>query len=215
MIEARYELKRKVAPLGKGVLISILLMLSGCERMLQEMYNQPRLNPFAKSKLFPHEQSARPLVSNTVAYSSGGIASSSSGRAGVMQVPMVSGELKLVQGNNPFPITLNFLRRGQERFNIYCAPCHSLVGDGNGMIAHRGFPAPPSYHSERLRNAPDSHFYNVITEGYGLMFSYADRVKPKDRWAITAYIRALQLSQYASLDSITKLTRQSLEDNNE
>jgi mono/diheme cytochrome c family protein len=213
-IETRYQAKRKVSAFWLG-LVSIFLLLSGCERMLQQMYNQPRYDPFDKSKLFPDDQSARPLVSNTVVYASGGFASPSSGRAGVAQAPIVSWELKLAQGSNPFPITLDFLRRGQERFNIYCAPCHSLVGDGNGMIAHRGFPAPPSYHSKRLRNAPDSHFYNVITEGHGLMFSYADRVKPEDRWAIAAYIRALQLSQYASLDSITKLTRQSLEDNNE
>jgi hypothetical protein len=214
-MDVRYQIKRKISSVSGLVLVSIFLLLSGCEKMLQQMYNQPRYKPLDKSELFSDGQSARPLVSDTVAYSSGGFASPSSGRAGVAEVPIVSGELKLAQGDNPLPITLELLRRGQERFDIYCSPCHSRVGDGNGMIVRRGFPSPPSYHSERLRNVPDSHFYNVITEGYGLMFSYADRVEPKDRWAIAAYIRALQLSQYAPLDSITKMTRQSLKNNNE
>lgn len=210
IIDTRYKIKIKFF-LSWLALVSILLLLSGCERMLQQMYNQPRHSPLDKSKILPNGQSAQPLVSNTVAYSSGGFASPSSGRAGVAKTLIVSGDLKLAHGSIPFPITLALLRRGQERFNIYCAPCHSRVGDGNGMIVRRGFPAPPSYHSKRLRNAPDSHFYNVITQGYGLMFSYADRVKPNDRWAIVAYIRALQLSQHAPLDSVTKMTRQSLE----
>jgi mono/diheme cytochrome c family protein len=87
------------------------------------------------------------------------------------------------------------LARGQQRFDIYCAPCHSRAGDGDGMIARRGFPHPPSYHQPRLREAPDRHFYDVMTNGYGIMRSYADRVPPEDRWAIVAYVRALQLSQ--------------------
>ena len=102
----------------------------------------------------------------------------------------------------PYPITRALLQRGRERFDIHCAPCHSPVGDGDGMIVRRGFPQPPSYHSARLRAAPDRHFYDVITRGYGIMYSYADRVAPEDRWAIVAYIRALQLSQYASLKDV-------------
>ncbi len=92
--------------------------------------------------------------------------------------------------------------RGQERYSIYCLPCHSAVGDGDGWIARRGFPHPPSYHEERLRQAPDRHFFDVITNGYGIMYSYADRVEPADRWAIVAYIRALQLSQHAPVDTL-------------
>ncbi len=102
----------------------------------------------------------------------------------------------------PYPITMALLRRGRERFDIYCAPCHSPVGDGDGMVARRGFPHPPSYHSDRLRSAPDRHFYDVMTNGYGVMRSYADRVPPEDRWAIVAYIRALQLSQYARVEDL-------------
>ena len=92
----------------------------------------------------------------------------------------------------PPPVTLALLKRGQERFNIYCSPCHGRDGHGNGMVVQRGFPKPPSFHEARLVNAPDEHFVDVITNGHGVMYSYADRVPPADRWAITAYIRALQ-----------------------
>jgi mono/diheme cytochrome c family protein len=102
----------------------------------------------------------------------------------------------------PPPVTLALLERGQQRFDIYCAPCHSRVGDGNGMIVQRGFPHPPSYYSERLRQAPIQHFYDVITHGYGAMYPYADRVAPADRWAIIAYIRALQASMAAKLADV-------------
>jgi mono/diheme cytochrome c family protein len=94
------------------------------------------------------------------------------------------------------PLTPALLQRGQDRFRIYCTPCHSELGDGNGMVVQRGFPHPPSYHVDRLRQAPTRHFYDVITDGYGAMYSFADRVGPADRWAIAAYIRALQLSQH-------------------
>jgi len=103
----------------------------------------------------------------------------------------------------PPPVTLALLRHGQERFNIYCAPCHGRVGDGHGMIVERGFPAPPSYFIDRLLAAPSQHFYDVITNGYGAMFSYADRVAPADRWAIVAYIRALQASQHAAVAQLS------------
>jgi mono/diheme cytochrome c family protein len=101
------------------------------------------------------------------------------------------------------PVTMALLQRGQERFNIFCAPCHSRVGDGQGMIVQRGFPAPPSYFNDRLLAAPSQHFYDVITNGYGAMFSYADRVAPADRWAITAYIRALQASRHAKIADLS------------
>jgi mono/diheme cytochrome c family protein len=97
----------------------------------------------------------------------------------------------------PPPVTLALLQRGQEQFRIYCTPCHGELGLGNGMIVQRGFPQPPSYHIDRLRAAPVQHFYDVITNGYGVMYSYAARVEPGDRWAIAAYIRALQLSHHA------------------
>jgi mono/diheme cytochrome c family protein len=110
----------------------------------------------------------------------------------------------------PPPLTLALLQRGQQRFRIYCTPCHSELGDGNGMIVQRGFPHPPSYHDERLVKAPTQHFYDVITHGYGAMYSFAARVAPEDRWAIAAYIRALQLSQHATPDDLSPSEREAL-----
>ena len=104
---------------------------------------------------------------------------------------------------SPPPVTLALLQRGRERFNIYCAPCHARTGDGQGVIVQRGFPAPPSYLSDRLLAASSQHFYDVISNGYGAMYSYADRVTPADRWAIAAYIRALQASQHAKLAELS------------
>lgn len=111
---------------------------------------------------------------------------------------------------SPPPVTLALLQRGQQRFNIYCAPCHARSGDGKGMIVQRGFPAPPSYYIDRLLTAPSQHFYDVITNGYGAMFSYADRVAPADRWAIAAYIRALQASQHARVADLSSDEKASL-----
>jgi mono/diheme cytochrome c family protein len=102
----------------------------------------------------------------------------------------------------PPALTLALLRRGQERFRIYCTPCHSELGDGRGMIVQRGFPSPPDYTTPRLLNAPVRHFYDVMTDGYGAMYSFADRVEPSDRWAIAAYIRALQLARHATVDDV-------------
>ena len=96
------------------------------------------------------------------------------------------------------PVTRDLLRRGEERFNIYCAVCHGATGSGDGMIVQRGFPQPSSFHDDRLRQAPVGHFVDVISRGYGVMYSYASRVRPDERWAIAAYIRALQLSQHAA-----------------
>jgi len=107
-------------------------------------------------------------------------------------------------------LTLALLERGQERFRIYCTPCHSELGDGQGMIVQRGFPPPPSYHNERLRDVPVQHFYDVITQGYGAMYPFADRVPSADRWAIAAYIRALQRSQNATLAEVPSADRGAL-----
>ncbi len=113
---------------------------------------------------------------------------------------VAQGDLEREQAEkNPPPATPELLARGRERFEIYCSPCHGLGGDGDGIIVHHGFPAPPSYHLPRLMSAPPSHFYDVITHGYGAMYSYAARVEPRDRWAIVAYIRALQLQRHATL----------------
>jgi mono/diheme cytochrome c family protein len=111
----------------------------------------------------------------------------------------------------PPPVTLALLERGRQLFDIACAPCHSRAGDGRGMIVERGFPAPPSFDLDRLRSAPVQHFYDVIANGYGAMFSYANRVEPRDRWAIAAYIRALQASNSAKLADVPADKRQQLQ----
>jgi mono/diheme cytochrome c family protein len=115
--------------------------------------------------------------------------------------------------NPPVPpaLTMALLERGQQRFNIDCSPCHGRSGQGDGTIVQRGFPHPPSYFSEKLRDAPNQHFYDVITHGYGVMYPYADRVEPADRWAITAYIRALQASASASLSDVPPDKRSALQ----
>lgn len=186
----------------KKLLLTLVLamLLVGCEKIARNMYDQPRYKPMRESPLFADGTSARAPVPGTFAAASGNLAGTSSGRVGSdLEAQRARDESSK---ENPYPVTLALLRRGQERFGIYCAPCHSPVGDGDGMVARRGFPHPPSYHIERLRNAPDRHFFDVMTQGHGVMRSYADRVPPEDRWAIVAYIRALQLSQYARLEAL-------------
>jgi mono/diheme cytochrome c family protein len=129
---------------------------------------------------------------------SGHLAGTSSGRRGLDAVASASA----AEAATSPQVTAALLRRGQERYTIYCMPCHSPAGDGDGPVVRRGFPHPPSYHEQRLRDAPDRHFFDVITQGHGVMYSYADRVSPQDRWAIVAYIRALQLSQHAQLAAL-------------
>lgn len=175
-----------------------LAALSGCEKGLHEMYDQAKYKPLTPTQLFADGNSSRPQVPGTVPYSAGALAGASSGRNARLAAEATSATL----GGNPYPISARLLERGRERFNIFCAPCHSRAGDGDGMVARRGFPPPPSYHIARLRDAPDSHFYDVISEGYGAMYPYADRIAPDDRWAIVAYIRALQLSQRAPATSL-------------
>jgi mono/diheme cytochrome c family protein len=169
------------------------------------MYDQPRYKPFAASKMFDDGTSARTAPEGTQPRSRGAFAGSSGGRLGTQAV-----ETDIIAERaqtNPYPVDMALLRRGQERFTIYCMPCHSPAGDGDGLVVRRGFPPPPSYHQDRLRNAPDRHIYDVIKNGYGVMVPYADRVEPADRWAIVAYIRALQLSQHASVAQLPDADR--------
>ena len=221
---------------GAGVRVRVLrevalctlaaLALTSCERGMHEMYDQPKYKPLTSSPLWANGNSSRPQVPGTQPYSAGALAGVSSGRMDRVAPIPPAGPVSGVDTNgkplaqagaaaspgysNPLPITPKLLARGQQRFDIYCAPCHSRVGDGDGMIAERGFPHPPSYHTAALRYASDSHFYQVITDGYGVMYPYADRISPHDRWAIVAYIRALQLSQHApkpdlSVEDLQKL----------
>ena len=130
-------------------------------------------------------------------------------RVGPGKVPDARAEF----GARPVPppvVTLALIEHGQERYRQFCTPCHSELGDGRGMVVQRGFSPPPSYHIDRLRQAPTQHFYDVITEGYGAMYSFAERVPPADRWAIAAYIRALQRTTAATPDDLTPQQRASL-----
>jgi hypothetical protein len=162
-----------------------ILALAGCR---QDMHDQPRFKPLTKSDFYADLRSARPPVEGTVA------------RGQLNQdTYFYTGKVGENPGDYmPFPVTQEVLDRGRERFDIYCTPCHSRLGDGNGMIVQRGFQRPPSYHADRLRKAPLGYFFEVMTEGFGAMPSYAEQVPPRDRWCIVAYIRALQLSQNAT-----------------
>jgi cytochrome c553 len=205
--------------------VLVTVLLSGCEKAMHDMYDQRKYKPLAASDLFSDGQSARPLPLGTIVHSGGAMAGASSGRTGEQPLlgsqdephPTHPGEHAAhehrgIPQTNPLPITQALLRHGQERYNIYCGPCHSPLGDGDGMVARRGFPRPPSYHTDRLRNAPDSHFFSVITQGYGAMYPYADRLSEHDRWAVVAYIRALQLSQHAELADVPEATRGKFEE---
>lgn len=179
-----------------AALLGCVLLLAGCERTLRNMYDQPRLDPHEATPLFADGQGTRPPPPGSVAQASGDLAATSSGRRGHAALQR---DDQAREASAPPPTTLALLQRGRERFGIYCLPCHGEAGYGDGMVVRRGFPAPPSFHQDRLRQAPDRHFFDVITEGHGVMASYADRVGPEDRWAIVAYLRALQLSQHAPL----------------
>jgi mono/diheme cytochrome c family protein len=172
------------------------------------MYDQPKYKPMAASRLFADGASARPLPEGSVPHAKGPFAATSSGRVGQADV-LHDQEAEAAQ-SNPYPVDRQLLQRGRERYAIYCMPCHSALGDGDGWVVRRGFPAPPSYHSDRLRNIPDRHFFDVISHGYGIMLPYGDRVDPADRWAIVAYIRALQLSQHADAAALSPRQRAQL-----
>lgn len=175
-------------------LLAAACALAGCERTMKDMYVQPRLGPDAASPLWTDGKGSRPPPPGSVPAAVGDLARTSSGRRGRDELAARDA----AQAASAAPAAgLALLQRGQTRYDIYCAPCHSIVGDGDGMVARRGFPHPPSFHQARLRDAPDRHFFDVISQGYGVMPPYGDRVTPQDRWAIVAYIRALQLSQAA------------------
>lgn len=171
------------------------LALAGCERVMRDMYDQPKRGPGEASPLFADGRATRPPPEGSLAHSRGQVAAISSGRAGEQLVAEAASAAARQQ--LPQPISRALLQRGQQRYTIYCLPCHSPLGDGDGPVVRHGFPAPPDYTTLRLRQVSDRYFYDVITNGHGVMVSYADRIAPADRWAIVTYIRALQLSQHA------------------
>ena len=174
------------------VLLLSLCALAGCERTMKDMYVQPRLGPDAASPLFADGKGSRPPPPGSVAMAEGDLAKTSGGLHGRDEV---LADEAAAAASAPPAIDLALLQRGQQRYEIYCTPCHSPLGDGDGLVARRGFPHPPTFHQARLRDAPDRHLFDVITQGYGVMPAFADRTTPRDRWAIVAYVRALQLSQ--------------------
>src|ERR1700736_4900795 len=177
------DLARVACALG---LLTIVSLLSPCR---PAMHAQPRQNPLSRSDFFTDQRSARPPVEGTVAR--GQLHEDSY---------FYTGKIGSNPGDAmPFPVTKDVLERGRERYNIYCAPCHSRVGDGNGFVPSRGFARkPPSFHDQRLQKSPLGYFFDVMTNGFGIMPDYASQIPPRDRWNIVAYIRALQLSQNAT-----------------
>ena len=184
---------RRTFHLSRGLraasLAAVALFFSGCRI---DMHVQPKYLPYEGTDFFADGRTERQPVPGTVA-------------RGQLRLDELfySGKQDGVEADVfPFPITKADLDRGRERYNVYCTPCHDYTGSGNGMIVQRGFPQPPSYHVARLRTAPVGHFYGVITNGFGAMYSYAARIEPADRWRIAAYIRVLQLSQNAKVDDV-------------
>lgn len=197
----------KTAHPVRWLVVLALFMAIGCEgttdieRLRQEMYNQSRFEPLEKNTFFADNRASRPWIKGTVARGHLRIDAH-------LYTGMVDGK---PAETFPFPITRDVILRGQERYNIYCSPCHGYEGDGRGMVVRRGMKQPPSYHIERLQNETPGYFFDVMTNGFGAMYSYASRIKPRDRWAIIAYIQALQLSQNATLDDVPADVRQRLE----
>jgi hypothetical protein len=175
-------------------LLAFLAVLSGCR---SEMYDQARYEPYEATEFFDDGASARPLVPGTIP------------RRDPREQGKIPHEL-FTTGKTagqltesvPFPVDKAVLERGQDRYRIFCTPCHGELGDGRGMIVRRGFNPPPSFHGEELRKQPVGHFFDVMTRGHGTMYSYASRIGTRDRWNIAAYIRALQLSQHASVGEL-------------
>lgn len=183
------------ASISRGILLAVCgLAFAGCneELLRQDMANQPKYRPQAPSEFFADGRSGRPLIENTVARGS-----------------LANDELAVPKDSNAFPLPIDktLLERGEARYNIYCTPCHGLQGDGNGMIVMRGMKRPPSYDIDRLRQSPNGYYYDVITNGFGSMYSYSAQIPPKDRWAIIAYVRALQLSRNARASELPESLR--------
>ena len=185
---SREEPRMPMSALRRSLCV-LLLLAAGCQ---QKMANQPRYDPLEPSSFFPDGMASRPRLEGTVAR--GELSTSP-----FLDTGKVGGQ---IGDGFPFPVTIAVLNRGEERFNIFCSECHGRVGDGDGMIPSRGYRRPPSLHTETLRNAKTGHYFDVITNGFGAMPSYRVQVPVKDRWAIIAYIRTLQMSQNASVNEV-------------
>lgn len=165
------------------------------------MHDQPKYVPLRASAFFDDGRSARPVLAGTVAR--GQLRDDS-----LMHTGKIDGADATIF---PFQVDARVMSRGQERFNIFCSPCHGRTGQGDGMVVQRGYRRPPSYHQDRLRDAAVGHFFDVMTNGFGAMPDYAAQIKSEDRWAIAAYIRALQLSEHATLADVPAADRGALD----
>lgn len=186
-------------PLGSCCAVVLATVLGVACR--QDMHDQPRYKPYAKSDFFGDARSARPQVEDTVAR--GQLRDDArlyAGKEGAQPVAEI-----------PLPITIKLVRRGQERYRIYCTPCHGQLGRGDGMVVQRGYRRPPSFHIDRLRQERAGYFFDVISNGFGAMPDYAAQIAPGDRWAVVAYVRVLQVSQSAKLADLTPEQRAALE----
>jgi len=179
----------------------VLVAVSGVA-CRQDMHDQPKYPPLRPSQFFGDERSERQLIEGTIPRGH------------------LDDDQALYTGKGPdgkfldtfpFPVTKDVILRGQERFNVYCSPCHDRLGDGNGKIVRRGYRHPPSYHIDRLRTVPNGYIFDVMTNGFGAMPDYAAQVTPRDRWAIVAYIRALQLSHNANVNDVAPADRPKLD----
>ena len=179
---------------------ALIAGLAGCD-VRQAMYNQPRLEPYQASEFFADGRASRDPVEGTVAV--GHLHEDAH-----LYTGLVDGQPAT---SCPFAVTQAVMERGQERYNIYCAPCHDRAGTGHGMVVQRGFKAPPSFHDERLRASPPGYFFGVITKGFGVMSDHAMQLAAEDRWAVAAYIRALQLSRNGRIEDVPPADRAALE----
>jgi mono/diheme cytochrome c family protein len=192
-------LSNRISGVRKSValLCGVAMLLTGCRL---DMHIQPKYLPYQPTTFFGDGRSERPEIPGTIAR----------GHLHADELFYTGQENGVVADKFPFPVTQTDIERGRQRYNIYCTPCHDYTGNGHGMIVQRGFPPPPSFHIQRLREAPAGHFFEVITNGYGAMYSYAARVEPADRWRIAAYIRALQLSEHATIADVPEADKQKL-----
>ncbi len=183
--------------------LQAVLLAVGCAvACRQDMHDQPKYIPLRPSDFFVDGRSARPIPAGTVAR--GYLEDDTAFYTG-------KGPDGKFVNEFPFPVTKDIILRGQQRFNIYCSPCHDRLGNGLGMIVRRGFRRPPSYHIDRLRQVPNGYIFDVITNGFGAMPEYSAQIQPADRWAIVSYVRALQLSQQASLNDVPADARAQLQ----
>jgi cytochrome c553 len=195
----RLKLNTGVGNFAKhAIVIALACFAAACR---QDMHDAPRYEPLEESDFFASGGSARTLVANTVPR---GFLREDE----LLYTGKVSGQFANMF---PMPVTADVMARGQERYNVFCSPCHGRTGVGNGMIVQRGFRQPPSYHEQRLREAPAGYFFDVMTNGFGAMQDYAAQVPVADRWAIAAYIRALQLSHGATVADVPAARRGDLD----